>query len=498
MPNSLLSSYLASGMRKSAFFPSDFGDASARVARTRSAATRKVAPELVAVLREQNGALPPSAARDANLDALANGAAAVVTGQQVGLFLGPLYTLYKAATAVVAARALAQESGVRCVPIFWLQTEDHDFAEIAGCSVGGAELRLPVDDARISVAHRCLDEQVSPLLATLAEALADQPHAAEVCALLSDAYRPGRTLAQAFARALGGFFDELLVLDPRDARLARLGWPVLKRAIDDAAEIERRLSARGDELRRAGFDEQVPPRPGFTLAFHHPEGPTGPRFRLAQNPPHLDANPLCYSTSALLRPLLQDSLLPTAAYVGGPAEVAYLAQVAPLYPLFGLEPPLVIPRARFRLIAAPARRLLDQLGLQPADAEDAELLTRLAPPPANGPERSWSAELESRLDQLLAQNSDENLRKDVTRARGSIRHALERLERRHLKAAVTRDHTLAERVRRLQAWLFPGGAPQERSEGVAWFAAHVGCAELRRAVCDAVEILHPIVKDIFL
>jgi bacillithiol synthase len=102
MPMTLFSSYLASGMRASAFFPSDFGDARARIARVRAAAQKPVAPELVAALRAQNAGLPPSPARDAHLSALGSGAAAVVTGQQVGLFLGPLYSLYKAATAVVA------------------------------------------------------------------------------------------------------------------------------------------------------------------------------------------------------------------------------------------------------------------------------------------------------------------------------------------------------------------------------------------------------------
>src|SRR4051812_26052099 len=165
VPRPFSSSYLAGEELARRFIPLDFRSGADRIARARAAAERKVAPALVAVLRDQQSALPASRARAENLDALAAGGTAVVaTGQQVGLFLGPLYGFYKAASAIAVARALATESGVPCVPLFWLQTEDHDFAEIASAAVagsGGAPLTrsLPAETAaatRVSIAHRQL------------------------------------------------------------------------------------------------------------------------------------------------------------------------------------------------------------------------------------------------------------------------------------------------------------------------------------------------------
>jgi bacillithiol synthase len=480
MGSSLLSSYLASGMRKSAFYPADFGDSSARVARVR-AAVRPLDSRLVDALWSPH---------QANLTALREGAAAVVTGQQIGLYLGPLYTFYKAATAVVAARRLGEEAGVRCVPIFWLQTEDHDFAEIAGCRVGDTTLSLPLDDRRCSVSQRTLGDQVRQLETSLCEAIAGEPHADEVLSRIGAAYQPGATLSRAFSTLLSGFFPELVFCDPRHPTIAALALPTLRRAIDEAPEIERLLAAQGEVLRAAGFDEQVAPRAGQTLVFHH-RGADGPRERIPIGR-GVEAAPLELSSSALLRPLMQDALLPTAAYVGGPAEVAYFAQLPPLYRHFGITPPMVIPRARFRLVPPAASRLLSQLGVTAA-ATETDLAARLAPGDPSAPSRAWLSELEARLDGYAP-----HAPKDTERARASLRHAIDRLARRHQHHAKRRADTVAGRVARLQKWLFPDGQPQERVHGVAWYAAHTGPAALAARVRDAIDLFDPSVKDLTL
>ena len=497
-------------------------DAAARVTLARRAAQRQVSPALTAVLRSQQAVLPPSPARQANLEALAGGnCAAVVTGQQVGLFLGPLYTFYKAASAIAVARALQQEAGVRCVPLFWLQTEDHDFTEIASCRVTTADglttLALAPEAesaARISVAHRTVGPEITGLLDALADHLGDAAGAGEVLAVLRTHYVPGRPLAQAFAGALAAIFPDegLLFLDPRDARLAALVAPLFRRSLTSAAEIDARLEERGAALRAAGFDEQIPLRPGSSLLFFHEAGPEGPRYRLQRvdgdwrtGTGHhvtqdellaaMTRTPLAFSTSAMLRPLMQDTLLPTVAYVGGPAEVSYFAQLMPLYPLFDLTPPLIVPRARFTCLDARARRLLAAMHLTPQDLTlpPHELRRRLpVTRPAGAPDpealkQTVAAALMPQIEALTQGigTAAPHLARAAGRARRSVDHVLRRLTDRYERELLERDTVTARQLQRLKDLLLPDGVPQERVHGWPALAAQVGPAPLKRAVFDA-------------
>ena len=289
---------------------------------------------------------PPAPARAAALDALAAGGTAVVaTGQQVGLFLGPLYGFYKAASAVAVARALDAESGVRCVPLFWLQTEDHDFAEIASASVatsdgkpraararrrrrvGGARVGGPpaASRGRGRVAARRARRGARP----------DGRRGRDAGAAARRTTGAGRPIAAAFAGAMAALFaDEgLLFFDPRDARVARArradvtGAPSRR-----AGHLARRLRSAAPRWRRPGSTTQIPCRPDCALLLLPPRRPAGDRFRLARRSDApgragawglsgrddvitaeprsthaLAREPLRFSTSALLRPILQDT-----------------------------------------------------------------------------------------------------------------------------------------------------------------------------------------------
>ena len=239
---------------------------------------RPLHPGLATALEAQNSVYDESPARDAHLRALRAGACAVVTGQQTGLFLGPLYTLYKAASAIRLARFLAERWGTPVVPVFWLQTEDHDAAEIAVCHVarGGdppLTLALPVADEAVSVAERVLPDEVSDRLAELAGAIARLPHGEEHLACLSRHYRPGAGWGRAFAGVLSSLFAEegLVLLDPRDPALAPLAAPGHRRALTDSDSIARALALRGEALEASGFHPGVHVRPSAPLSFFHPE-----------------------------------------------------------------------------------------------------------------------------------------------------------------------------------------------------------------------------------
>ena len=516
MSESFFRSFLAGGRDTQALLPAHFRDRQARIAHTRRAAGRALAPGLLEVIRNQNQAFASGAEKARNLEAIGRqGTAAVVTGQQLGLFLGPLYTVYKAATAILVARQLEAESGVRCVPIFWLQTEDHDFPEIDHCHIlrsDGTRQTLRLTDRlgsageRVSVKHRMLGEECQALTDSLEDCLDDLPFAPEFIRVVREHYRPGHSLVRAFAGTLSAFFaDEgLLFFDPREGAVSQLAAPIYRRALSDCEGVSGALLQRMAALEGAGFETQVHVRSGCPLFFYHRLGPEGPRYRLERKDGAwtvvggeesissdalirlLETEPLRLSSSALLRPIVQDYLLPTAAYVAGPAEVSYFAQLPPLYGLFGVPMPLVVPRARFRCLEPKASSLLGKLNLRPEEVEQPEdaLRRRLATgssadyPSADAVKDDLMTELSGRLERLqgIAQSVEPALLKAVQRTRATMARAAERLSARYGRALLEKDRVLVDRLGRLRNLLFPGGVPQERWDSLPYFAAKYGPA----------------------
>lgn len=537
MPSAFFPSFIAGDPRALSFLPADFRSGAARIERTGRAAKRRIAPGLLEVLERQNREYPPSSARESNLAALAEpGAVAVVTGQQVGLFLGPLYTFYKAASAVAAARRLEQESGIRCIPIFWLQTEDHDYQEIDHCEVidpGSGSLRLFLTEdsanpalARASVKHRPIGASIQTQLAKLEEALGQLPHAAPMLSLLRQQYRPDRSLCEAFAGAMAELFAEegLILLDPREQSIAALLANAYSLSLRSYDAIARALGERIRALTEAGFETQVHVRDDSPLFFFHPQGPAGPRFRLQRHDSGwslvgveqtlsdqelqrvLQTDPLRFSSSALLRPILQDLLLPTAAYVGGPAEVSYYAQLAPLYEFFELSLPLIIPRARFRWIEPHTRTLLDKLHLRPSDVERPreEVILRVEGsssvdyPTPDAVRGQLMSEFSRNLAQFEARAPaiDVNLLKSIRRTRGTVERAVSRLVDRYARSRLEKNRVTMDRIDRLQVSLFPQGTPQERVYSLPYFACRYGIDELKRNVFESLDPFAGEIRDL--
>ncbi|MCB9553318.1 MAG: bacillithiol biosynthesis cysteine-adding enzyme BshC [Myxococcales bacterium] len=518
MSASFTAAWLADDPRATALLPRAAADAAGRAAAVAAAAARRVDPAVLEALRAR---YPDDPRRAPHLDALAaGGAACVVTGQQAGLFGGPLYSIHKAAAAIRDAAALAAETGVPCVPIFWLQSEDHDFAEIAtACTldargaVRAITLPAPEDAAGCSVAARPMGAAVDEARAALADTLTGLAAADDVTALIEGCYRPERSITEAFGRLIDALFARhgLLVVDPR--ALAAAAAPVHQRAVAEAGPIAAALTARVAALDAAGFAVQVHVRPGAPLSFYHPTGRDGPRHRIE---PDADGWRLCgadatvpaaevaaaladapekFSTSALLRPILQDTWLPTAAYVGGPGEIAYFAQLPPLYAHFGLPLPLVIHRARFRLIDSTADRLLDQLGLTPEAlaAPRHELLARIggasgAQPDPDALEASLVEPITAALEAFAphAEALDRGLGKLADKTRDTLVDQSRRLVERYRRALAQSDAVATDRLDRLLARLQPKGGPQERLLGWAWYGARYGIDAFVDAIVAAV------------
>jgi bacillithiol biosynthesis cysteine-adding enzyme BshC len=337
---------------------------------------------VIEVLREQNHSFGADASTNRNLDRLASGAVAIVTGQQVGLFSGPAYSFYKAISAVCWANEMSTR-GIEAVPIFWLATEDHDLAEVNHCfwnTRGGLaryELSAGGQDSGHRVGEVALGSSVSGLVANAAATL-EGPSADEIARALRESYAPSETYGSAFGRLMARLLAGrgIIFIDPLDARLHRLAAPVYRGALDAATKLREALLACSKELETSGFHAQVKVTRSTTLLFYNVDGQRLPlrshdggftagevSFTAEQLRAAIEKTPEAFSPNALLRPVIQDSLLPTAAYIAGPAEIAYLAQSHVAYKKLLGRMPAILPRASFTLIEPGIARILQKFDL---------------------------------------------------------------------------------------------------------------------------------------
>src|SRR5215469_10088174 len=350
--------------------------------------TRRV---VVEVLREQNArlapgsALPPEMAR--NLDRLALGAVAIVTGQQVGLFSGPAYSIYKAVTALRCADTITQR-GTDAVPVFWLATEDHDLAEVNhsdwNTREGVTRFEIPAQesDADHRVGEILLGEAVKSLAAKASDVL-EGSFAEQFAVALRESYAPGETYGSAFGKLMARIFAArgIIFIDPLDERLHRLSASVYRRALDQSQQIREALIVRSKELENGGFHAQVKVTRESTLLFYNANGRRQPlrsrngeftvgkaRFILDELRVAIDKSPEAFTANVLLRPVVQDTLLPTAAYIGGPAEIAYMAQTEIVYKNLLGRMPAMLPRAAFTIVDPLIARILAKFDLEVRDA----------------------------------------------------------------------------------------------------------------------------------
>jgi bacillithiol biosynthesis cysteine-adding enzyme BshC len=444
---------------------------------------------MTGILRGQNRTFGADSAVNANLDRLAAGAAAIVTGQQVGLFSGPSYTIYKAVTALRLAADLTA-AGAPAVAIFWLAAEDHDLAEINHCywPMRGEPARLelsPEGSSKGRVGNVVLGDAVTALV-DRAAGITEGPARKEVVAALSESYRPDETYSSAFGKLMARIFagTGLILLDSLSAELHRLAAPIYRAALEQHGELNKSLIERGTELEKAGYHAQVKVGGENTLLFVDVDGERTPLrardggFALGQrtlSAPEaaklLADAPEAFSPNALLRPVVQDSLLPTAAIVGGPAEIAYFAQASIVYQRLLGRMPVILPRASFTLVEPHAARLLRKYGIELADIFRGQAYLRskmqqvLLPPEL----ASRLEDSEKALRELLA-----GLREPIAKLDATLVGALETAESKILyqfgNLAGKAAHAVAQRSAVLDAHehelmgsLYPRGALQERS-----------------------------------
>ncbi len=455
-------------------------------------------PELADMLEAQNRACHAGPAAIANIAELRTGARAVVTGQQVGLFGGPLYTLYKAATAIRLAQLAAAKTGVPHVPIFWLATEDHDFAEIDHVALPNRQTTLemvrlaghPSANSGAAVGGIRLGPSLGPALSAAAALLGENNPQYE---LLRRCYRPEATFAGAFAQWLAAAFREqgLIVFDAAGRPAHALGARVLRAAITEADELERLLLERGRELEARGYHRQVLVKASASLLFlleGDAENEPHTRLLLRRTPDGgwtagrasystddllriLAAEPERLSPNALLRPVFQDAILPTAAYIGGPAEVAYFAQTGVLSRhILGRQTP-VLPRLSATLIEQREARTMEHDGIDlaevfrlPMEEMTQRVGARNLPPEGKQKLHAAGVALTAELDAVTAwlRELDPELGRPAEVAASKMRYQMNRLRRLAARCQLERHASMRKRVAALYASVYPGGHLQER------------------------------------
>jgi bacillithiol biosynthesis cysteine-adding enzyme BshC len=456
---------------------------------------------LVAALRTRN---PASAA----LDRLAQpGTVAVLTGQQVGLFSGPAYTVYKALHAAKLAEWLTA-NGLPAVPVFWLATEDHDFAEVNQAWVFDAEYRPVKLDLRRSPSAQPVGGVVlvDPPLRGLRAALRSLPFGDEVADLVEETYRGGSTMGQAFSellrRVLAGF--DILQVDPMLPAFRELAAPALRAALESAPELTASVLDRNQTLTRSGYHTQVHVEDHTSFVFLLENGKrlglrrqgreytlNGRRFTSGE----LMDRAASLSPNALLRPVVQDSMLPTVALIGGPAEMAYLAQSETIYRTILGRMPVAVPRAGFTILDRRSQKLLDRYGLALPDFYHGEgplaerIATKLVPPKLTEAMGETVAAIEGAVGRLRGEMAgfDPTLAMALDRGARKIQYQIHKIERKAAREALRRDATAARDAASLYGLIYPERHLQERIYTILPFLAKHGL-DLAGRIYQAIQL----------
>jgi len=416
-------------------------------------------------------ALRPLNPENPSLETLAKpGTVAVVTGQQAGLFSGPAYSIYKALTAIRIASDL-QAGGVRAVPVFWVATEDHDLAEVDHTWVFDAQyqpvrLSLPASKGNGTRPVGTISLGDMPI-AQLRNALEGLPFAEEAVALVERCWKSGETLGSAFAAFIRAIFRpwNLLVIDPLSPAIRVMAAPFMREALERMPELIEALIARSKELEARGYHAQVLVDAKTSLVFLLENGH---RRKLNRNEAVVDAESL--SPNALLRPVLQDYLLPTAAYAGGPAELAYFAQSQVLYQKLLGRQPVAFPRAGFTLIDERAAKRMAKYKLTPTDLiQRCQLLQdqvaqQLVPPALHHQLADTRSEISRSLDALSAQlkGFDPSLVAATESSRRKIEYQIGKIGRKTAAQILAKDEQARRDATSLHGLVFPENHLQER------------------------------------
>jgi len=447
---------------------------------------------VAAILERQNREFGAGEKTFTNIQRLREGAAAVVTGQQVGLFGGPMFCILKALTAVT----MAEKAGA--VPVFWLATEDHDLEEIntvnlpAGDHLQKFTVNVPHQEGA-PVGTIAFTDEITAAVAQV-EALFGK---SEISELLASSYRKGETFGTAFAKFYARIFSDLgiVFLNPLDPELHRVAQPVFSPALEKSEEINQALLMRNHELEAAGYHAQVKVTPSHTLCFCFEDGARIPvrhvdgeffigerKLAAAELLQETERCPEKFSANVLLRPLVQDYLLPTLCYIGGPSEIAYFAQIEVVYRKLAGRVTPIVPRIFATLVEPRAAKLLDRYQISLADMLNTPEKTRELVAARALPDsilKSFDSAAEH-LEQALAllqgplEKLDRTLVDAAENAGSKMRYQLQSVRDKAARAEARKNTEVLRHADELITALYPNKELQEREVGAAYFLLKYG------------------------
>jgi len=459
--------------------------------------------ELCEILIETNKSLGAGEKTFENIELLREkDCLTVITGQQAGLFSGALYTIYKIVSAVKLADDLRRQN-VKVVPVFWIAEEDHDFEEVKRTFVLDKEGKLAAFEnvpreyaENLPVGFIKLDETIGATIENLFKSLPHTQFTAEIKTILTESYRAGETYSTSFARLLVKLFADygLIILSPLDEKLKKFCAPIFTEAVEKYDEIVSALLDKNDELKKENYQPQVlVAKNSFPFFFQNPDG-TRQAMRVADDSKIKIQNlktefsksdlittakdtPQNLSPNALMRPVVQDYLLPTLVYFGGAAEIAYFAQNSAIYKILNRPVTPIRHRASLTIVEAKHNRTLERYNLTFKDlfGGEEQLRAEIVEKYLNRNTAQVFSEVEksiydqlNRLEKSLTDN-EPTLAANATNRRKKVLWHIGALRKKYHQAEILKNDVVKRRIERLFAALLPGKALQERTLNVVTF-----------------------------
>lgn len=461
--------------------------------------SRELRSDFTGALKEYHEALGITDAQVSQLEKFRNpDCLAVVTGQQLGVYGGPLFTIYKTITTIILAKKLEKQLNRPVVPVFWLADEDHDFEEIASIGIPGQDslhkVSLQQEGNGQPVSDQFLKNTIKGFADEVKSELFETDFSNDLWSILNECYQEGFSHVEAFAKFMSNLFSGqgLLIVGSNFIPVKELVKDILINSITNADSIHSALETQSAKLENE-FHRQVVVGESNLFYIDEEKG----RVKLERNGDDwnagdltfneeklismIDSNPQKFSPNVFLRPVIQDVLLPTLGYVAGPGELAYYAQMKELYPVFGLEMPTIFPRLSATLIENGIERIMTKLPFemcsynQRIEDLEAAYVAHSNSNDVDGLFKEWKEKIEETANGPLSliKEIDPTLEGTVGKVVSSFSSELDKLKGRVYRSIKQQEQTQLNRIARIKSQLFPDGL-QERSVSPVYFMNKYG------------------------